>query len=240
MITSSKKTANVDITSTETSMTDTAAHIKDLKDILEAAKSAAKSNPTSANITAVQKAQKALEGYQLGSDEQGERFKTQSSALEYLQRTFKIEKSKLSKDVQDGRVPRKDGYFSAKDLDYYAHASRLESKNSEQTSHSEAKDRLTSAMASERELKLSQLRGELIDAAEEEARDARLWAAVKADIENHAPAIVHELINRILPIVEDDDLRQRILGMGQELRMTYEDAIYDIFDRYAKDGGIEA
>lgn len=219
-------------------MTSAAAHIADLQAILDAARDAAKANPTSANIAAVEKARKALESYQDTST--GElRFKTQAAALSYLQQRFKIEKSKLSKDVNDGRVPRKDGYYYAKDLDYYAQADRLDPKNSEVPQPSEAKDRLTMAMAQERELKLASLRGELINLAEEEARDAKLWAAVKSDIENHAHAIVHELINRVLPIIPDDDLKAKVLSISHELKLTYEDAVADIFNRYAKDGGLE-
>lgn len=219
-------------------MTSSAAHITDLQEILEAAKEAAKSNPTSANIAAVGKARKALEEYQ-SSSEEPERFKTQAAALEYLQLTYRIEKSKLSKDVNDGKVPRKDGFYHAKDLDYYAQANRLDLKNSEPIQGNEAKSRLTMAMAQERELKLSALRGELINAAEEEARDAKLWSAIKTDITNHATAIVHELINLALPVMSIDEERQQLLSLSHQLRVVYEDAIDDIFDRYSDIEGEE-
>lgn len=217
-------------------------HADHLQAILDAATAAATASPTSANISAVEKARRAVDDFaqSQAAEAGGERFKTQAAALEYLQRTWKIEKSKLSKDVQGGKVPRKDGLYHARDLDYYANASRLDTKNSEIATPGEAKDRLTMAMAQERELKLASLRGELISLAEEEARDAKLWAAIKSDIENQATAIVHELMNRVIVVVPDDDLRQRILALGHELRLVYEDAIADIFDRYAKDGGIEA
>jgi DNA-directed RNA polymerase subunit F len=188
----------------------------------------------------VEKARKALEGYQHNHGEAGERFKTQAAALEYLQRTYKIEKSKLSKDVNDGRVPRKDGGFYAKDLDYYANADRLETRNSIQVTTDGLSDDIKRETARKLRIQNEEREGQLINKAEEEARDAKLWAAIKSDLENHAPAIVHELINRILPIVPDDDLKARVLALGHDLRLTYEDAIADIFDRYAKNGGMEA
>ena len=220
-------------------MTDSASHITTLQQILASASNAAKDNPTSANIAAVEKARKALEGYQHNHGEAGERFKTQAAALEYLQRTYKIEKSKLSKDVNDGRVPRKDGYFYARDLDYYANADRLETRNSVQITTDGLSDDIKRETARKLRIQNEEREGQLINKAEEEARDAKLWAAIKSDLENYAPAIVHELINRILPIVPDDDLKARILALAHDLRLTYEDAIADIFDRYAKNGGIE-
>lgn len=193
---------------------------------------------TQANIRNYQAAKKALDDF---LDKKGgvEKFKTQASALEYLQRNWKIEKSKLNKDVISGRCPRKDGYFLSSDLDYYASASVLPPKTTEKQPDSGV-DRLKLAMAEEREFRVGILKGEYINAAEEEARDARLWAAVKTDLENHAPAIVNELINRVIILVDDEHNRERIQRMAHELRMTYEDAIGDIFDRYARDGGIEA
>lgn len=212
-------------------------HETELQAILDAAIVAAKAQPTAANIAAVEKARKALDDYRAdqAGDATGEKFKTQSSALQYLQRSYKIEKSKLSKDVQDGKVPRKDGTFSARDLDYYASACRLELKTSEpQQGTGDLSDEIKRETARKLRIQNEEREGLLLNRLEEEARDAKLWAAVKSDIENHAPAIVHELINRLLPIIEDDDLRSRVLSLAPELRLIYEDAIAEIFDRYAK------
>jgi hypothetical protein len=214
-------------------------HAEHLQAILDSAMEAAKALPSGSTISAVEKARKALDDYNSAATS-GEKFGTQTAALEYLQRAWQIEKSKLSKDCKDGKVPRKDGLYHAKDLDFYAEAVHLKAKTITPVATTDSGERLKAAHADEREFRLAILKGQYIDAAEEEARDAKLWGAVKSDIENHAPAIVHELINRLLPMVEDDDLKAKILAMGQELRMTYEDSIADIFDRYAKDGGIEA
>lgn len=217
-------------------MTTHAAH---LQLILDAAMEAAKAQPSSAAISAVEKARKALDDY-TDSLHSGEKFPTQTAALEYLQRTYQIEKSKLSKDCKDGKVPRKDGLYHAKDLDYYAEAVHLKTKTSAPVVINDGSERLKSAMAEEREIRVSMLKGNLIDAAEEEARDSRLWFAVRTDIENHGPAVVNELINRIAAIGLPEDITTRILGLVPDLRITYEDAIAEIFDRYARAGGIEA
>lgn len=217
-------------------MTDHASH---LQTILEAATTAATANPTAATISAVEKARKALDDYQSGQTS-GEKFATQAAALAYLQRAWQIKKSKLSKDVRDGKVPKKDGQFTAADLDFYARAAHLKPRTIDPQPAQDGSDRLKSAMAEEREIRVKQLKGELIDAAEEEARDARLWFAVRSDIENHAPAVVNELINRIAALDLPEDITARIHALAPELRAAYEDTIAEIFDRYAKDGGIEA
>jgi len=223
-------------------MSTPSSHATELQAILDAAIATAKAAPTAANIAAVEKARKALDDYRAdqAGDASGEKFKTQAAALQYLQRSYKIEKSKLSKDVQDGKVPRKDGTFSARDLDYYANAQRLELKTSEQQQpNDDGSERLKVAQAELAELKLQERRGLLIDAEEEEARDAKLWFAVRTDIENQGPGIINHLINRIGDLGLPEEIHQRITALVPELRQEYEDQLADIFDRYAKDGGIE-
>ena len=214
-------------------------HATQLQQLLDAAMAEATARPTTANIAAVEKARRALDDYQ-GSADTGDRFKTQAAALEYLQKRWKIEKSKLSKDVQDGRCPRKDGHFTARDLDFYASASHLEPRTSEPRENSDHDDRLRKAQADEREIRVAKLRNQLIDAAEEEARDARLWYAVRADIENEGPRVIDELINRIASLGLPDEHHARIVALRPKMRLTYEDTLAEIFDRLARSGGIEA
>lgn len=214
-------------------------HAAHLQAILDSAIEAAKVQASSATISAVEKARKALDDYTSGVST-GEKFPTQTAALEYLQRNWQIEKSKLSKDCKEGKVPRKDGLYHAKGLDFYASAVHLRPKNSTPTQTNDPADRLKNAHAEEREFRLGVLKGQFIDAAEEEARDARLWFAVRTDIENHGPAIINELVNRVAGLGLSEDVTHRILALVPELRLTYEDALADIFDRYAKAGGIEA
>ena len=214
-------------------------HAAHLQAILNSAIEAAKLQASSATISAVEKARKALDDYTSGAIS-GEKFTTQTDALEYLKRTWQIEKSKLSKDCKDGKVPRKEGVYLAKDLDFYASAVHLRPKTSAPLLTADPADRLKNAHADEREFRLGVLKGQFIDAAEEEARDSRLWFAVRTDIENHGPAIVNELVNRVAGLGLPEDVTARILALIPDLRITFEDALAEIFDRYAKDGGIEA
>jgi len=209
-------------------------HAADLQAIYTAAKDAATAAPTSANIAACEKARKSLEEYTAAQSDSGERFKTQAAALDYLQRRFKIEKSKLSLDVGAGKVPRKDGFYTAKDLDYYAHAVCLDLKTTAPAAAtSDLSDEVKRETARKLRINNEEREGLLIRRDEEEARDAKLWAAIKADIYNNAAAIIHELINLALPVITSDDERARLLAKTHDLRTAYEDMIDDMFDRYA-------
>lgn len=216
-------------------------HQTELQAILDAAVSTAKANPTAANISAVEKARKALDEYlsaQAG-DPAGEKFKTQAAALQYLQRTWKIEKSKLSKDVQDGKVPRKDGTFSARDLDYYANACRLEPKNSEhQPVLSDNSERLKKAMAEEREYKLRQLKGALLDAAEEERRDALLLLGIRRHLEMSVPDWISAMVSGIAKNLTDDQ-RAQLAIRNPEIAELMNESIAESFDMLARQGGVE-
>lgn len=210
-------------------MTDRSAQ---LQTIYDAAVTEATARPTSANISAVERARKALDDYRAGAESGGERYKTQASALEYLQRRWKIEKSKLSKDVQEGRCPRKDGYFSARDLDFYASAAHLDPCTTEAPRREDVDTQIKSETARKLRLHNEEREGMLINRAEEEARDAKLLTAIKSDMTNNATVIVHELINLALPVISSDDERSRILAMAHDLRTFFEDMIDDLFDRY--------
>ena len=199
-------------------------------------------NPDRQTLSNLQAAQKALDEARAGKAlaEGGLRFPTQTAALEYLQRKYQIEKSKLSKDVNAGRVPKKDGMFHAKDLDFYATAVNLKPKNIEQKPADDQAARLKKAMADEREFRVGILQGKYVDAAEEEARDARLWYAIRTDIENLGPGVISELVNRIAGLALPEEHQLRIAALVPELRHTFEDSLAEIFDRYAQQGGIEA
>jgi len=219
-------------------MSDT--HSEYLLKILQSTRDAATANPTAANIAAAEKAKRALDEHVESSSGTSDRFPTQTAALEYLQRKWQIEKSKLSKDVAAGRVPKKDGHFSARDLDFYAEAVKLKPKTIEATPVADGSERLKSAMAEERELKVKQLKGELIDAAEEEARDARLWFAIRNDLENSSTVIANEMFNRIASLDLPTEIVERIEAIKPEIRIAFEDTLAEVFDRYARDGGVEA
>lgn len=218
-------------------MPDHAAH---LQAILEAATAAAKANPTTAKIAAAERARKAVDEYArvLAGDSAGERFKTQAQALEYLQRRYQIEKSKLSKDHQIGRIPRKDGFFTARDLDYYAEAECLELRNSEITSANPSDERLKKAMAEERELRVEKLKGKLLNAADEEARRAAVILGIRRHLEVCVPDRVKTIISSISSVLNDEQ-RAILAARTPEFIEQDMDALADYFDHLAQAGGIE-
>lgn len=136
---------------------------------------------------------------------------------------------------------QKDGTWLKSEVEAYADANwENPSRRKQDTAPPvpDARNRLQEAMADERELKNQKLRGELIDAAEEEIRDARLWGAVRADIENRAPNVVNEMVERVLALDLPDSIKAEILALVPTLRTIYEDFIDEMFDRYAREGGI--
>lgn len=216
-------------------------HAAHLQVILDAATTAAKTAPTSANISAVEKARRAVDDYahSLASDAAGEKFKTQAAALDYLQRSFRIEKSKLSKDVQEGKVLRKDGLFTAAGLDNYAITHRLPSNNN-QPPQPENDDisRFRKAIADEKELKVKQMKNTLLDAVEEEIRDAAILLGIRRHLEVAVPERVKMIISSI-SIILTEEQRGTLATRMPEIIEHDLNIIADIFDNLAQQGGVE-
>lgn len=219
-------------------MPDHAAH---LQAVLDAAVQAAKAAPTTANIGAMEKARRAVDDYalSLASDAAGEKFKTQAAALDYLQRRFRIEKSKLSKDVQDGKVLRKNGVFTAAALDNYAITHRLPSNDNQplQTLDDDIQ-RFRRAIADEKELKVKQMKDTLLDAGEEEIRDAAILLGIRRHLEVAVPDRVKMIISTISGILNEEQRGTLSTRMPEIIESDLE-AIADIFDNLAQRGGVE-
>lgn len=219
-------------------MPDHAAH---LQAVLDAAIAAAKAAPTSANIGAMEKARRAVDDYalSLASDAAGEKFKTQAAALDYLQRRFRIEKSKLSKDVQDGKVLRKNGVFTAAALDNYAITHRLPANDNQPIQTLDADiQRFRKAIADEKELKVKQMKDTLLDAGEEEIRDAAILLGIRRHLEVAVPDRVKMIISTISGILNDEQRGTLSTRMPEIIESDLE-AIADIFDNLAQRGGVE-
>jgi hypothetical protein len=61
---------------------------------------------------------------------------------------------------------------------------------------------------------------------------------VRSDIEQQGPGVITELVERVLALDLPQDLRDRINALAPALRETYEEAIAEIFDRHAQEGGV--
>lgn len=218
----------------------TTRHQTELQAILDAAVTTAKAAPTAANISAVDAARKALDNHLAGVRFEKLESKTDPDVLSYLNsHGWKLKGSKLSADAKAGKLIQRNGFYYAKDIDIYA-KTWCKPANSVIAPENDESRRFKAAQASLLENKLKLQQGELIPKDEEEIRDARLWQAVRNDLENMCPGTVNRIINRIFDMELPDDVQQRISSLIPELRQEYSDELDDILDRYAKDGGIEA
>lgn len=214
-----------------------------LLEAVEKTASAYREASTIANLREWNGAKAALEKFVQAQEESsaGVRFKNLSEVSRWLIRQgYKVQERTVRNHHKSGLFPiQPGGEFRQQDVEAYA-KNRLDRPGYQDSSAigNSHKDRLIKAQADEREFRTAQLQGRLIDAAEEEARDAKLWKAVRADIEQYAPALVNELVERIVACNPPDELRHRILAIVPELRDIYEDFIAEMFDRYAREGGI--
>jgi hypothetical protein len=192
------------------------------------------------NMRRWQAAKKALEEFQ---NKQQQRFKTETEALQYLKaQGWRLEKSKFNTDVNARRVPRVDGYFHAKDLDYYAKAANLPRLTTDADDDTgSVRDELLREQLRKLRLENEIKAGKYILASEEEARDAQLWAFIKADIENHAPALVNDVVSAVLTGFDfSEEAKQHITGQIPQLLAGYHDFVAEMFDRHAKNRAIGA
>jgi hypothetical protein len=211
--------------------------------------------PTVANLREWNAARAAQDKYHREQEAAatGHRFRNLAEVARWLIRQgYKVNERTVRNHHKAGLFPvQAGGEFRQADIEAYAknHLDRP-GYEGEYSPAGSAKDRLAEAMAEERELRNKKLKGELIDAAEEEARDARLWRAVRADMENHAPGVINELVDRVMAAISDqrtayseqeglEAAKQRITGLVPELRLSYEEFLAELFDRYAQQGGIE-
>lgn len=214
-----------------------------LLDAVEKTIAAYREAPTVPNLREWNAAKAALETSRKATAEltSGMRFRNLSEVSRWLiKEGYKVQERTVRNHHKTGLFPvQPGGEFRQADIEAYAknHLDRPGYSDLAAAGNS-SKDRIQAALAEEREFRTSQLKGRLIDAAEEEARDAKLWKAVRSDIEQQAPAVITELVERIIGLDPPEELRHRITALIPELRVTYEDFIAEMFDRYAKAGGI--
>ena len=177
--------------------------------------------------------------------ETGERFKNIEQAAAWIIGTgFIVSPRTVRNHAEKAGFPRKqkDGSYLKNEIGAYAAANwenPSKPADPEELTAGNANDRLKIALAEDRELRNKKTKGELIDAAEEEARDAALWGAIRSEVENQAPGVINDLVESILALDPPEDLRQRIVSLIPALRDRHEDRIAEIFDRFARDGGVE-
>jgi len=60
------------------------------------------------------------------------------------------------------------------------------------------------------------------------------------DLESYGPTLINELVNRLDALDLPEESKQKIVSLVPELRVFYGSAVDEMFDRYAKAGGVEA
>jgi hypothetical protein len=200
-------------------------------------------DPSVPNLRKWKAAKEALEAFQRDQAEasSGVRFKNLSEVSRWLIREgYKVQERTVRNHHKANLFPAQPGgEFRLQDIEAYAqvhlerpgHADRERDKTS-------AKDRFLEAQAEEKSLKVAQLKGQLIDAAEEEARDAKLWRSIRGEIEQQAPTVVTDLVERVLALGLPEELHQRLTALVPGLQEEYRESVADIFDRFARDGGV--
>jgi hypothetical protein len=200
---------------------------------------------TVVNLREMQGAKRALDDFQRRqrAETEGPRFRNLVEVARWLiTEGYKVQERTVRNHQKAGFFPAQPGgEYRQSDIEAYAkaHLDRPGYTRQGPVTANNYRDRLTEAMARDRELIVAQREGKLIDAAEEEARDAKLWRAVRADIETHAPGVINELVERVSAATLDLGLKQRIAAMIPELRAGYEDFLAEMFDRYSQQGGMD-
>lgn len=99
--------------------------------------------------------------------------------------------------------------------------------------------RLVKAMAEERELKVSQLRGNLLNAAEEEARDAAVLLGIRRHMENSGAEIVKGIIADLAVVLTTEQQAAAMVRLPEWIE-HYRDRLAAAFDQIAQAGGVTA
>ncbi len=94
------------------------------------------------------------------------------------------------------------------------------------------KARLIKEQADKIELENAKKRGELINLAEEEQRDAMILAGFRRHLENSAADRLQGLLNDILKTVKDEKLRSEIVARQPGWLQQDLDLLADIFDGF--------
>lgn len=103
----------------------------------------------------------------------------------------------------------------------------------------DSKARILAADAAMREHKLAVAQGKYYLKSEEDQRDALLLYGIKTAVENWAPFIVQDLI-ALAGSELGSDAAMKLGQIIPEMRARYKNLAAELFDRLAKDGGVEA
>jgi hypothetical protein len=199
--------------------------------------------------TEMAKAQRALRAYQeqMAKDNSGGRFSTVLEAARWVMAHGFLVKERSACDHIKAGVPRqKDGTYLQAQVEEYAvrtweNPSRQMLEGGEEDSGHKA--RLLRANADLMELKVAEKKGALLDAAEEEARDAAILLGIRRHMEQGLPerikAMVAELAGAWREGMTAEEFSAAAMVRLPEWIEADMDRLAEAFDKMAQAGGVE-
>lgn len=189
------------------------------------------------------KAQRALAKFQADAAKEtgGGRFTTLVEAVRWVIEQGYLVKERSAHDHIKAGVPRqKDGTWLQKQVEEYAQRTwENPSRTVEAVQDGDGghKARLLKANADLMELKVLEKQGNLLDAAEEEARDAAVLLAIRRHLELFGPELLKAIINDLAGMVPDE-IRTQMLQRLPEWNEGYQERVAEVFDQMAQAGGV--
>lgn len=189
------------------------------------------------------KAKRALERFedrQKASDNGG-RFATLQAAAEHVRELgFIVGQRSAENHIKAGVAREKDGTYLQTKVEEFAgrtweNPSRSAAVDADDDSY---KARLVKANAEMMELKLAERRGALLDAAEEEARDAAILLGIRRHLENGVPERIKRMIADLAVVMTEEQQALAMTRLPEWIELELE-RVADAFDLLAREGGVE-
>ena len=171
----------------------------------EIAKGLVKKDPSSANLSALQRATTMLENAMNNSEGPGI-FKNVGEVLTYLQESGRqIEKSKLYGDIRQGKIKKIDKKFKRRDVDRYAASlplsttpdGRVKDVEDRQRRKDEADIRIKESTAKREEIKTAALEGKYVLREQVDQELAARAMALHSGLKSQFEAIALDLVTKV-------------------------------------------
>lgn len=189
----------------------------------------------------LRKAQKALAAYEADqARDSGGRFATVIEASRWVMAQGYLVKERSACDhIKAGVAREKDGTYRQDKVEDYARRTWENPAQAvvESAAADDYKGRLLKANAELMELKVKQQHGRLLDAAEEEARDAAVLLAIRRHLELGVVERVKGMIGDLSDILSEEQQAAAMVRLPEWIELEQE-RIAAAFDRLAVQGGV--
>lgn len=191
----------------------------------------------------LRKAERALQKFQ---EEQqaanaGGRFVTLQAAAEHVRELgFIVGQRSAENHIKAGVAREKDGtYLQAKVEEFAGRTWENPSRSAADADDDSYKARLVKANAELMELKVAEKRGAVLDAAEEEARDAAVLLGIRRHLENGVPERIKRMIADLSAVMTEEQQALAMTRLPEWIELELE-RVADAFDLLAREGGVDA